>query len=100
MAIARRWDEPEFAAARAERPDLPLREAQRLLEATATGCPRVVTPQPIQERSAAFEALVEAQAALAQVQDMEKGQRLAGAELGAAAAALQTAYDALFKRWR
>lgn len=36
MAIASRWDEPAFAEARQQRPDLPLREADRVLAASST----------------------------------------------------------------
>jgi len=36
MAIASRWDEPAFADARRQRPDLPLREADRVLAASST----------------------------------------------------------------
>lgn len=36
MTVAKRWDEPAFAEARQQRPDLPLREADKLLASTST----------------------------------------------------------------
>jgi len=36
MAIAARWDEPAFAEARQQRPDLPLREADKVLASSST----------------------------------------------------------------
>jgi hypothetical protein len=99
MAIAKRWGEPAFVAAREERPDLPLRAAAALLEASSKRKRYGVLRNPsLEERWKAIEAMGPAFNALAVVAQLPRAQVLAQAELAAAQAAAAVLLERL-ERW-
>lgn len=96
MTIARRWEEPTFVEARRANPELPLREADKVL-AASSGRKRVVpqAPAPLEK---ALHKLATAAFELAQVGEIHEADRWAGDEIEAARVAVAAAHKALFRQ--
>lgn len=96
MTIAKRWDEAAFAAARQERPDLPLREADKVLAASSTRKrPEPEQPDPYSD---AMGRLATAQWELTLAAEDHQVDQWIGAELQAAQEALAAASKALMEK--
>lgn len=98
MNIAKRWNDAAFAAARQERPDLPLREADKVLAASsARKRPEPEQPDPY---SIGMDRLACARRELTLAAENFQVDQWIGAELQAAQEALAAAFKALMeKRW-
>lgn len=97
MTVARRWDEPAFIEARKARPDLPLREADKVLAATSSR-KRQETDKP-DPYNVAMGRLATAAWEIQLASEIRQVDRWAGAELRAAAEAVGAAQRALSKVW-
>jgi hypothetical protein len=96
MTVARRWDEPAFTEARQQRPDLPLREADKVLAANSgRKRPEPETPDPY---NLAMGKLAVARWELQLASEIRQVDEWAGAELHAAQEALAAVQRALMNR--
>lgn len=92
MTVARRWDEPAFIEARKARPDLPLREADKVLAATSSR----KKPEPADPIQDAYSQTLSLAWELQKLLWDRRVDQVAGDQLAAAAAALGAARSALF----
>lgn len=95
MTIAKRWDEPAFVEARQQRPDLPLREADKVLAANSTR--KRAEPEQPDPCSVAMSKLATAAWELSRAAEIRQLDQWAGAELQAAQEAIAVARKALMK---
>ncbi|WP_094586602.1 DUF3102 domain-containing protein [Synechococcus sp. BO 8801] len=93
MTVAKRWDDPAFAAAREARPDLPLREADKVLAASSSR--KRPEPEQADPYSVAMGKLSTALWELELASEIRQVDRWAGAELHAAKEAVCAAKRAL-----
>lgn len=96
MTIARRWEEPVFVAAREANPDLPLREADKVLASTSARKRKEEEPDPY---NLAMGKLAVAQWEIQLASEIKQVDQWAGAELQAAAEAVAAARRAISMVW-